>query len=567
MRRTSIKNLMKDELHMRGAVFALLDKDGNVDVNHFDARLAIFNDAWLKRESSGLLRPNLDSRGPEAVRALQAEFVRTARVKVSNAAREEVKAFYAANPDKIPAALRADRRESDVYVQLVQKCVTSKGADEIGARLAAGDANAKIDVAAKLRSGAPLTAQDILDCYKAFAKTAVEWMIEDAKAQGLEDFGPDDRQSFFGRITSVALSRLAARVGEQALARIAAALDTPDGRWLHHAMLAVPEADPGDLRDAAAYGSAETAAAFLEILVRRIPNKFGFQTRSGDLDVTVNYSAVPPFARAFVAQINPKVAAYMERTEPYDPSKAGPRLLTGVPAPVNARALPQNNAQRKQFLLGMLPIYHAHERTFDKGVNHHGRTHATRSFVLSIAMGNILREKGVGVDLNAVALGTAGHDTGRTKNSRDTAASEARSADLVNATVENLYPGAAGTLWKDQVKANLTANAAGQTTVEGYLFKSADSLDYWRVDELDEKKFPFLQTPILTADGIAVAKDPATRRQLMKEAKLLTELTSPRVPLEAEHKQLTVELLNLPDGPEFNAKNARKEELPTLRCA
>ena len=414
---------------------------------------------------------------------------------------------------------------------------------------------------AKLRSGAPLTAQDILDCYKAFAKTAVEWMIEDARAQGLEDFGPDDRQSFFGRIASVALSRLAARVGEQALARIAAALDTPDGRWLHHAMLAAPEADPGDLRDADAYGSAETAAAFLEILVRRIPNKYGFQTRSGDLDVTIHYSALPPFARAFVAQINPKVAADMERTEPYDPSKAGPRLLVGVPAPANAQALPQNNAQRKQFLLAMLPVYHGHERTFDKGVNHHGRTHATRSFVLSIAMGNILREKGVGVDLNAVALGTAGHDTGRTKNSRDTAASEARSADLVNATVENLYPGAAGTLWKDQVKANLTANAAGQTTIEGYLFKSADSLDYWRVDELDEKKFPFLRTPILTADGIAVAKDPATRRQLMKEAKLLTELTAPRVPLEAEHKRLTAELLNLPDGPEFNAKNARLQEL------
>ena len=136
---------------MRGAVFALLDKDGNVDVDHFDARLAIFNDAWLTRNSSGLLRPNLDSRGPEAVRALQAEFVRTARVKVSDAAREEVKAVYAANPDTIAAALRADRREADVYVQLVQKYVTSKGADEIGARLAAGDANAKIDVAAKLR--------------------------------------------------------------------------------------------------------------------------------------------------------------------------------------------------------------------------------------------------------------------------------------------------------------------------------------------------------------------------------------------------------------------------------
>ena len=65
----------------------------------------------------------------------------------------------------------------------------------------------------------------------------------------------------------------------------------------------------------------------------------------------------------------------------------------------------------------------------------------------------------------------------------------------------------------------------------------------------------------LTADGVTVAKDDAMRRQLMKEAKLLTELTSPRVLLEAEHKRLTVELMNLPDGPEFNLKNARKDEL------
>ena len=34
-----------------------------------------------------------------------------------------------------------------------------------------------------------------------------------------------------------------------------------------------------------------------------------------------------------------------------------------------------------------------------------------------------------------------------------------------------------------------------------------------------------------------------------------------KVDLEAEHKRLTVELMNLPDGPEFNLKNARKDEL------
>ena len=125
-----IENLMKDEVHMRGAVFALLDKDGNVDVNHFDARLAIFNDEWLKHESSGLIRPNLDSPGPAAVKALQAEFTRTARVKVGDWARKEIDAFFKANPDKIPAAIRNDKREAQLYVGLVQKYITSKGENE-----------------------------------------------------------------------------------------------------------------------------------------------------------------------------------------------------------------------------------------------------------------------------------------------------------------------------------------------------------------------------------------------------------------------------------------------------
>jgi hypothetical protein len=176
-------------------------------------------------------------------------------------------------------------------------------------------------------------------------------------------------------------------------------------------------------------------------------------------------------------------------------------------------------------------------------------------------MGNILKEKGVTVDLNAVALGTAGHDTGRRKKGRDTEASEKRSADNVNAAVESRYPGAAGDVWKAELESNIITKTDQQRTVEGYLFKCADSLDYWRIDDLDEEKFPFLRTRVLTADGIAVDKDVTTRRQLMKEAKLLTELTSPRVPLEAEHKQLTIELGNLPDGPEYNVKNARKEEL------
>lgn len=47
----------------------------------------------------------------------------------------------------------------------------------------------------------------------------------------------------------------------------------------------------------------------------------------------------------------------------------------------------------------------------------------------------------------------------------------------------------------------------------------------------------------------------------MEEAKFLTGLTSPRVRLEAEYSQLSKEIENLHDGPEYQLKHARMQEL------
>ena len=147
-----IQNLMKDEVHMRAAVFALLDKDGNVDVNNFDKRLAMFDDDWLKRYSSSTVRPNLDTPGPAAVKALQAEFVRTARKQAGDAARVEIQAFFKANPGRIPAAIRDDQRAADLYIGLVNQYVIRKGENEAADLIAYGvDVHAKIDVASALK--------------------------------------------------------------------------------------------------------------------------------------------------------------------------------------------------------------------------------------------------------------------------------------------------------------------------------------------------------------------------------------------------------------------------------
>ena len=147
-----VKELMKDEVHMRAAVFALLDKDGNVDVNNFDKRLAMFDDDWMKRYSSSTVRPNLDTPGPAAVKALQAEFVRTARKQAGDAARVEIQAFFKANPGRIPAAIRDDQRAADLYIGLVNQYVIRKGENEAADLIAYGvDVHAKIDVASALK--------------------------------------------------------------------------------------------------------------------------------------------------------------------------------------------------------------------------------------------------------------------------------------------------------------------------------------------------------------------------------------------------------------------------------
>ena len=413
---------------------------------------------------------------------------------------------------------------------------------------------------AKIKSGAPLTAQDLVDTFKSFVGTAFDYMQEDAKQRG--EYGPDDRSSFIGRITSVALSRLAVRVGREGLAKIAAALDTADARWLHTAILTAGDGKTESPYDTSRAGTLETAGAFFEILHQRLTEKFDLPTHPTNPPAGIDYRIVPPAARALVAQINPVEARDRDEMYPYDPASSGARRLANVPAPVNPAALPQDKAGRKAFLVDrMLPIYHAHEKGFDYGYNYHGRTHATRSFVFSIAMGNILKEKGVALDMNAVALATAGHDTGRQKNGRDTEASEKRSADTVVAAVNEAYPGAAGPGWTAQVEANITTKTAEQETIEGYLFKCADSLDYTRVGELDEGHFPFLQEPIATPDGFVLPTDTGIRRQLMKEAKLLSELTSPHVLIKAERDQLADELVDLPAGQEFDVKNARLQEI------
>ena len=416
-------------------------------------------------------------------------------------------------------------------------------------------------LAAKLAGNATPTAQDILDAFKAFYPTCREYIRLDWS--NYKEFGPDDYDVAIARAVSVAMSRLAIRLGNDAMVRLAAAFDSTESRALYYGATVAGSKilqPAGDIEG----GDFTHFSVFMDTFYQRLPEKFGASLEYPKTNGNAGLAAIPPAVRQMLRQINPAQADEIEGT-PYNPRPAGMASFPRIAPPANPAGMPQNKAGRKAFLVEMLAIYRNHERTFDKGANYHGRTHATRAFVLGTAMSNILAAKGVKLDKNAVAIGIAGHDTGRTRNGNDSAESENRSANITIEALDRLMPGAPGVAWKSQVATNIAAGhgpkADQMRSIEGYLLKSADSLDYSRVGRLDPKRFPFLREDLVTEDGVIIPADANLRDQLMEEAERLTNLTSPRAARMAELNRLIAAIDELPDGPEHNAKTEEKNNL------
>ena len=371
----------------------------------------------------------------------------------------------------------------------------------------------------KLARGVPFTPTDMIDVFSSFKEVCKEYMNLDAPNHG--EFGPDDRYTAFRRAASVSLSRLAARLGADALRPLADALNTPAMRMLFIA------AQAGVTKDDIAYFN-----AFMLSVYDRVPAESGVKVPYPGIGRVMNWAVVPPETRALVAKINPADVQALNAEFAYNPRQPGVSFFKKIAAPARPEAMPQNHAQRKRFLKRMLPLYHANEKGFDYGFNYHGRAHATRAFIFSIAMTNILKERGVPVDENAACLAAAGHDTGRVLNGPDTAEQEAASAANTETALNDTLPGAPGQPWIDATKKNISApdGAEGdaQRTIEGYIFKSADSIEIARLGEVNMEKFPFLREPLLTENGLVILPDEELRAQLVKEAEKLAELTSPR---------------------------------------
>lgn len=404
---------------------------------------------------------------------------------------------------------------------------------------------------AKLKNGGTLTPKDLVDAFNAVKDTCKKYIAQD-KANHFE-YGPDDKNIWVTRAASVAISRLAARIGLENAKKLAESLNTPAVRYLTLATrTAVTREDLGYL------------SVFLDTLYQRSPQTLGVKVPYLFLPRNMTYASVSQGTRDLFATVNAGEAQSLAAEFPYQPGAAGVSSFKKIAAPANPAGMPQTLEHRKNFLKAMLPIYHKNELPggFDHAHNTHGRAHATRAFIFSVVMGNILKEKGVAIDDNAACLAAAGHDSGRFKKGKDTPEQEAASAANTAQALRKQFHDAPGEEWIDATKKNICApdDDNTQRTIEGYIFKSADSIEISRLGDVDMKKFPFLREPLLTEDGLVILPDEELRKALVKEAEALARMTSPNTQKVRESIELTIRFAQLPDGPERNALKAESEK-------
>ena len=219
------------------------------------------------------------------------------------------------------------------------------------------------------------------------------------------------------------------------------------------------------------------------------------------------------------------------------------------PAPANAAKMPQNAAQRRQFLVNVLEPYRQKELKYpERGLSVHGRGHIIRASFFANAMCNILKEQGVFVDKNAVLCGIAGHDIGRAGLGEDDWEDES-SKGTITAMKENFGPDAMGEDYEKEIGGIIrktkvqwqgkTITTPESKTLEGQLLNAADCLDIGRTRTFSDFYFDFLRGPNaeLTPDAKKL------RDGLVKEADLLQRLTNPLCRNRAKLDEIETELI------------------------
>ena len=280
------------------------------------------------------------------------------------------------------------------------------------------------------------------------------------------------------------------------------------------------------------------------------PSEASLQTVNGMRDLLD--TLVRRIGRKSPAAVKPEDVSYQDRSDFVKVFGAVRNAVTRVLPQPKARTLcslkgqsqlpngPKTVGETRRLLMRCLDDYKTHERSFDP-YDVHGRTHATRVFVFGNVLGNILREKGLKVDVNAVAMMGAGHDSGREANQRDVF--EDKSANLTRRHIRETFGENAGAgKYVDEVADAISSDESNARSVEAYLLHCADSLDFWRVAPVEMEAFPFLREVVVGEDEqgqpVTVQIDQNLREALVAESHELMKLTHEFAALDREAEAL-----------------------------
>lgn len=392
----------------------------------------------------------------------------------------------------------------------------------------------------------PLTPQQICTRMHTFTRNMERELVELINTFNDQDFGPDDKKTEQNRISFMSLALLQhgePPMDEAALQKLYGSLNGPAMRAMMGQMSAIV-AD-SELQQHPDIGHLDVIYTQIYLNAMNVGNLVG-QRFSTPPEFEGELSLLPENLRVALREAAPDLAGRLDALHPGYPP---------FPAPAQPENMPQNEADRRHFLVHVMDGYINHEKTFEQGTSVHGRGHIARAYIFANVMCNILEEQGLKVDKNAVLCGIAGHDLGRQGRGNDQW--EARSADItVQAMQTHFGPDAMGEAYEQQVKDSIDRHK-GQT-MEAMLLNAADSLDIGRTSKFVPDLFSFLHGKNGEIPG-KWAKE--IRRQLQKEANLLQRMTDPLCANRNVLDRFDQDIFNASSTIEQNMLKAQKKEL------
>ena len=397
------------------------------------------------------------------------------------------------------------------------------------------------------RAEPPLTVQEAASRIVTFVKD----MDRELSAMLSESYkgrevGPDDTMTEINRISFMSLTLLKNAeppVGKEDLTRLKNLFDGPEMRQMFSQLQGI--------KNSSRIGNEEVGS--LEVLINYIfINAQNLREESGERyrDVSTysgDFRLIQSPARNILSQLSTEIGRkFNDLYPPYQE----------FPAPVNMEKMPQNDGERRKFLVNIMDKYINHEKTFERGISTHGRGHIARAYIFADVMCNILAEKGIKVDKNAVLCGIAGHDTGRKGGGQDNW--EESSGNITVETMKTAFGNdTMGPDYEKEVKNSIFGHRSH--TIESMILNAADSLDIGRVGTgvFDLNKFMFLKTDGTDQPNPEIE---ALRQELAREADLLQRLTNPLCANRKALDYIDQEMMDA-SGPYEETLSKDKEEL------